>query len=99
MDQREELLKALTEAHGVPGYESEVRNLIRGYLAPVGTIAQDKMGSLTCRLDGPPDGPKVLLAGHMDEIGFMVRHITKEGYVSSCSSAAGGTRCYCATAW
>jgi putative aminopeptidase FrvX len=81
MDQREELLKALTEAHGVPGYESEVRGLIRGYLAPLGTLEQDKMGSLICRLEGLPEGPKVLVAGHMDEIGFMVRYITKDGYL------------------
>jgi endoglucanase len=81
MDKREELLKALTEAHGVPGYESEVRGLIRDYLAPIGTIEQDKMGSLICRLDGSAAGPKVLVAGHMDEIGFMVRHITKDGYL------------------
>jgi len=81
MDEREELLKALTEAHGVPGYEAEVRSLIRSYLAPLGTIEQDKMGSLICRQDGPAGGPRVLVAGHMDEIGFMVRYITKDGYL------------------
>jgi endoglucanase len=81
MDKREQLLKALTEAHGVPGYESEIRELIRGYLAPIGTIEQDKMGSLICRLDGTAADPRVLVAGHMDEIGFMVRHITEDGYI------------------
>jgi putative aminopeptidase FrvX len=81
MDKREELLKALTEAHGVPGYETEIRSLIRGYLAPLGTLEQDKMGSVICRLDGTSDGPRVLIAGHMDEIGFMVRYVTKDGYL------------------
>ncbi len=77
MDATEVLLKDLTEVHGVPGYEHQVQAVVRGYLEPLGEIQQDKMGSVICRLDG--EGPKVMLAGHVDEIGFMVRHITKEG--------------------
>ncbi len=79
MDSTEQFLKAITEAHGVPGYETEVRALLRQYCEPLGEISQDKLGSLICRQPG--DGPKVLLAGHMDEIGFIVRHVTKEGFV------------------
>jgi len=79
VDSSEKLLKELTEVHGVPGYEHQVQDLLRGYMEPLGEIEQDKLGSLICRLDG--EGPKVMLAGHMDEIGFMVRHITKEGFV------------------
>ncbi len=79
MDASEKLLKDLTEAHGVPGHEHEVRAVIRSYVEPLGEIEQDKIGSLICRLDG--EGPRVMLAGHMDEIGFMVRHITKEGFL------------------
>ena len=79
MDKTVELLKSLTEAHGVPGYESEVRALLREYLEPLGTVTQDKLGSLICRQDG--DGPRVMLAGHMDEIGFMIRYVTDEGFL------------------
>jgi endoglucanase len=79
VDATEELLKTLTEAHGVPGYEDEIRGVVRQYLDPLGTISQDKLGSLICHQ--PADGPKVMLAGHMDEIGFMILHITKEGYL------------------
>lgn len=79
MDQTEQLLKSLTEAHGVPGYETEVRALLRQYMEPLGTLTQDKLGSLICTQPG--SGPKVMLAGHMDEIGFMVSHITKEGFL------------------
>ena len=79
MDATEQLLKELTEAHGVPGYEHDVRAVIRGRLEPFGDIVQDKIGSLICRVGD--QGPKVMLAGHMDEIGFMVRHITKEGFI------------------
>lgn len=79
MDQTEQLLKSLTEAHGVPGYETEVRTLLRQYMEPLGSITQDKLGSLVCTKSGT--GPKVMLAGHMDEIGFMVSNITKEGFL------------------
>ena len=34
-----------------------------------------------------------MLAGHMDEVGFMVRHITKEGFIRFIPWAAGSTRC------
>lgn len=79
MDQTQQLLRELTEAHGVPGYEAEVRALVRRYLEPLGTVEQDRIGSLVCRRG--ESGPRVMLAGHMDEIGFMVHHITKEGFL------------------
>lgn len=79
MDKTIELLKSLTEAHGVPGYEQEVRSLLRRYLEPFGAISEDNLGSLICRREA--DGPKVMVVGHMDEIGFMVQHITDEGFI------------------
>ena len=79
MDQTIQLLKSLTESHGIPGYETEIRTLLRDYMAPLGELSQDKLGSLICHQSG--DGPKVMLAGHMDEIGFMVTHVTEEGFV------------------
>ncbi len=79
MDPTLELLRSLTEADGVPGYENEVRALVRRYLEPLGSIEQDRIGSLICRQG--ETGPRVMLAGHMDEIGFMVHHITKEGFL------------------
>jgi putative aminopeptidase FrvX len=81
MDKTEKLLKDLTDASGVPGYETEVRRVIRSYLEPHGEITQDKMGSLICKKDGKTPRPKVMLAGHMDEVGFMVKHISSEGFI------------------
>jgi endoglucanase len=81
MDATEQLLKELTEAHGVPGYEGPIREVVRGYLAPLGELSQDKIGSLICHQAGSQASPRVMLAGHMDEIGFMVKHITQEGYL------------------
>lgn len=81
MDRTEQLLKRLTEASGVPGFEAEVRALIRGELEGIAAIEQDRMGSIVCRKDGTQPSPKIMLAAHMDEIGFMVKQITKEGHL------------------
>ena len=79
MDQTEQFLQALTEAHGVPGYETEVRGVLRGYMASLGDLTQDKLGSLICRRAG--EGPRVMLVGHMDEIGLIVTHIDDDGFL------------------
>ncbi|HEY1409376.1 MAG TPA: peptidase M28, partial [Promineifilum sp.] len=79
MDQTEQFLKALTEAHGVPGYEAEVRAVLRSYMEPLGKLTQDKLGSLICRQAG--EGPRVMLAGHMDEIGLIVTHVDDDGFL------------------
>ena len=79
MDTTEQFLQALTDAHGVAGYEAEVRAVLRGYMAPLGEVTQDKLGSLVCRQSG--EGPKVMLVGHMDEIGFVASHITDDGFI------------------
>lgn len=81
MDFTEQLLKETTEASGVPGYEGDIRRIMRRHLEGVATIEQDKMGSFIGKLVGHSERPRVMLAGHMDEIGFMVKLITKDGYV------------------
>lgn len=81
MDARLELLKELTEASGVPGYEHEVRAIIRKHMEGHTCILEDKLGSIICQKEGPADGPKVMLSGHMDEVGFMVKHITDNGFI------------------
>lgn len=81
MDKTENLLKDLTEAHGIPGYEAEVRRVIRNYFKPIGDIEEDNMGSLICTKEGKDSSPKIMLAGHMDEVGFMVKHISPDGYI------------------
>jgi endoglucanase len=63
MDNTEKLLKDLTDASGVPGYETEVRRVIRSYLKPHGEITQDKMGSLICKKDGKRHDPRLCWRG------------------------------------
>lgn len=72
------LLQQLTEAHSVPGYEDEVREIFAKELDSFGEISTDKMGGVYCSRG---EGPKILLAGHMDEVGFRVQSITHDGFL------------------
>ena len=73
------LLQELTEAHAVSGHEDEVRAIFVDELEEVGELSTDRNGSVFCETGG--DGPRVLVAGHMDEVGFMVQNITEEGFI------------------
>jgi endoglucanase len=81
VDQTEILLKEITEASGVPGFEGDVRAVMRKYLEDIASIETDKMGSFIGKHVGDSDHPRVMLVGHMDEIGFMVKLITEEGFI------------------
>jgi putative aminopeptidase FrvX len=76
------ILKELTEASGVPGQEQEIRELMQAYLKPLtDEVYTDNLGSIVGRKVGLAGGPKVMMMGHMDEIGFIVTHITKDGFI------------------
>jgi len=76
-----ELLQELTETSGVPGYEDRIREIVRRELEPeVDEIRGDGMGNVVGTIHGDADS-EVVVAAHMDEIGFMVRHVTEEGFV------------------
>lgn len=76
-----ELLRELTETSGVPGYEDRIRDIVRRELEPeVDEVRSDSMGNIVGTIDGSSDR-EVVVAAHMDEIGFMVRHITDDGFV------------------
>src|SRR4030066_2225005 len=80
-EERIELLRELSEALGVSGYEQEVREIIRKHLQGITVIEQDRLGSIVCRKNGKAEKPRIMLAGHMDEIGFIVKLITEEGFI------------------
>ena len=88
MDSTLQFLKDLVEAHGVPGAESPVVSVLERRLRGVGTFSRDRLGSFICEKQGTsragapvPDAPRLMLAGHLDEVGFMVKSVTKEGFV------------------
>lgn len=74
-----DLLKRLSEAHGVPGNEGEVREIISKELSSVCDVDVDKMGNLICR-KGRGER-KIMLAAHMDEVGLMVKQVDKDGFI------------------
>jgi putative aminopeptidase FrvX len=74
------LFKTLTELPGAPGNEHLVRNFMREQLSQYADeIVQDKLGSIFGVKKGNPNGPTIMVAGHMDEVGFMVSAITDNG--------------------
>jgi len=76
-----ELLKELTEAPGLPGYEEPVRRIVNARVRGLAKVSHDKLGSIICEKKGTADSPRVMIPGHMDEVGFLVRGITEEGYL------------------
>jgi endoglucanase len=75
------LLKRLAETPGVSGREEQLRAVVREELAPlVDSIEVDVMGNLIGRKAGK-GRRRVMVAAHMDEIGFYVKHIDDKGFV------------------
>lgn len=77
-----ELFKQLTEFPAAPGFERELRAWFKEQLSPfTGEFVQDRLGSLFGVLRGDDEGPRVMVAGHLDEVGFITTGITDNGMV------------------
>ncbi|MDR1043398.1 MAG: M20/M25/M40 family metallo-hydrolase [Clostridiales Family XIII bacterium] len=77
------LLKELNDANGVSGNEGEVAALMEKHLAPITDERYtDLLGNAVFIKKGKNPDLKIMLAAHMDEIGFMVLDATKNGYVT-----------------
>jgi endoglucanase len=81
MESRIAFLKELTEAFGPPGLEDDVAALLRRHTEGFCELSRDNLGSFIACKDGDVSGPKVLVAGHMDEVAFMVTDVEASGYV------------------
>ena len=83
----EPLLRALCDAPGVSGWEDEVRELARAEMEPhADEVRVDRLGNLVAvrraaRSAGSGPPLKVMVAAHMDEIGFMVKAIDERGFI------------------
>ncbi|QMS85725.1 M42 family metallopeptidase [Candidatus Xianfuyuplasma coldseepsis] len=82
------ILKDMSMLNGIPGNEKEVRNYMKLQMDGFAEVSFDNLGSIIGEKIGAKNGPKIMVAGHMDEVGFMVTTITDEGYVKF--TAAGG---------
>lgn len=80
LEEIKSLLERFTNVHGISGFEDEVRKLLEKELEPyVDSMWKDTMGNLITVKEG--NGPSVMLAAHMDEIGLMVRYIDDNGFL------------------
>jgi endoglucanase len=75
-------LEKLSNAQGVTGRENQIRELLTEMLKPTcDEIQIDRMENLIAIKKGKPKAPKIMLAAHMDEVGLMVKTITKDGFL------------------
>ncbi len=75
-----DLLRALCEAHGPSGREDAVRAVVEPELAALcDRVDLDPLGNLSGVREG--DGPRLMLAAHMDEISLMVTHVDDRGFL------------------
>ena len=82
LDPTLQMFKELTDANGIPGNERAPREVMKRYIAPfVDEIETDNLGSLITKKVGDKKGPKIMVAGHLDEIGFMVTQIDDKGFL------------------
>ncbi|MBY9007360.1 MAG: M42 family metallopeptidase [Candidatus Lokiarchaeota archaeon] len=81
-----ELIKELTEIQGCSGNEKTIREFIKSIVENhCDSIETDFLGNLICYIHGNAEKPekklRILLDAHMDEIGFIVRYIDKNGFI------------------
>ncbi|MCC5830346.1 MAG: M20/M25/M40 family metallo-hydrolase [Phycisphaeraceae bacterium] len=88
-----DLLEELCTTPGVPGREHRIRTLIEGHAKRLfDSIVTDTMGTLICTRKPRPapargkkrttaKPPRIMLAAHMDQIGFLVSHVDDKGFI------------------
>lgn len=80
-DRTKQLLEALANAPGPPGFEESVRKIMVGEMRPLSdTLRYDGLGSVIATQG--QSGPRVMIDAHMDELGGMVRRVTPDGFLS-----------------
>src|SRR5947208_13837581 len=76
-----DFLKRLVETPSPSGYEHDVQKLVRDRIRPwCDEVRTDVMGNVF-GLRNPAGKPRIMLAGHCDQIGFIINHITDEGFL------------------
>lgn len=77
-----DLLKRLCESAGIAGREDAIRDIVVAEMrALVDEVSVDALGNVVGVRKGTGNGPRVMLLAHMDEIGFIVRHVDDQGYI------------------
>lgn len=75
-----EFLKKMCDTFGPSGHETAVQKIVRDYGQQYADeISYDRMGSVILKKGS--DGPKIMMAGHGDEIGFVIKEIDDNGFL------------------
>jgi len=79
-EQTSELFRTLTEWPAAPGFERELRQYVAERLSAVSDeVIYDRIGGVFGVRKGDANGPRIMVAGHLDEVGFLVTGITDNG--------------------
>ncbi|MGN4124122.1 M42 family metallopeptidase [Lysinibacillus sphaericus] len=82
LDSTLQMFKDLTDANGIAGNERAPREVMKKYIAPYAdSVETDNLGSVIAKKVGDENGPKIVVAGHLDEVGFMVTQIDDKGFI------------------
>ncbi|MGE7940546.1 M42 family metallopeptidase [Lysinibacillus xylanilyticus] len=82
LDPTLQMFKDLTDANGIAGNERAPREVMKKYIAPFAdSVETDNLGSVIAKKVGDENGPKIMVAGHLDEVGFMVTQIDDKGFI------------------
>lgn len=77
------LVREFMSKFGPSGYEKEVAHCFRDKMLPFAdAVAIDRVGNVIARFDGTdPSAPGVMAFAHLDQLGFIVRRIEKDGFI------------------
>jgi len=82
MNNSVKLLKSLTDVDGIAGHEMAVKSLMRDYLSPISDeIIEDNLGGIFGKKSAKNSRNTLMIAGHLDEIGFIVTKIDQDGFL------------------
>lgn len=72
-----------TEAFGIPAHEEEISELLKNRLSKIGyKVEYDMMGDVIAYSPGfDPKSKPIVIAAHMDEIGMLVKYVSKKGFL------------------
>ena len=80
LDSTLQMFKDLTDANGIPGNERAPREVMKQYITPYAdSIETDNLGSLIAKKVGDENGPKIMVAGHLDEVGSNSKQLVDGG--------------------
>ena len=76
------LLSRICKAPGIPGHEQLIRKLVLKELKGLADdVSTDNMGNVVALKKGKSSNKRSMAAAHMDEIGFIVKHIDDKGFI------------------